>query len=203
MKKKILLAVAAVLATVIVYAAVSLSAGDKGGGGMGGGKGMGPGAGMEMPMGGGSGILARLGDLLDNPEFIEQIGLTDAQVEKLKSLRSNTMKAQIRAEADIKILRLELDDLLDQDKPDLKKIDAKIDEIGKKETEMKKTMIHAMLDGKAVLTDEQLAKLKKMAADRMRDRRNDRRGDGRGPGMEPGPGGMDNPDAGPPPPEGQ
>lgn len=187
MKKKILLAVAAVLATVIVYAAVSLSAGDKGGGGM----------------GGGSGILARLGDLLDNPEFIEQIGLTDAQVEKLKSLRSNTMKAQIRAEADIKILRLELDDLLDQDKPDLKKIDAKIDEIGKKETEMKKMMIHAMLDGKAVLTDEQLAKLKKMAADRMRDRRNDRRGDGRGPGMEPGPGGMDNPDAGPPPPEGR
>jgi Spy/CpxP family protein refolding chaperone len=199
MKKKFMLAAMAFLATVIVFAAVSLSMGEKGDGGMmsgpGGGKGMGPGMNMGFGMDAGPGmdggpaIFDKIGALLNDPEFIDQIGLSADQVEKLRTIHSTLMKSQIRSEADIKIMRMELDELLDQKKPDKAKIDAKIDEIGKKETEMKKNMAHAMLDCKAVLSEEQCAKIKKMASDRMKGGMMDRRGgdwQDKGPGMDKG-----------------
>ena len=154
-------------------------------------------------MGGSKGLSMRgagMERLLDDPEIIAEIGITQTQIDKLRSLKMEATKSQIRNSAEVKILKLDFEDLLNQDNPDVKKIDAKIDEMGKLEIEMKKSMVHSIIEMKSILTDEQLEKLQELIKERMKERmenRRDNRGDrgdrgrkqgdrqGRGgPGME-------------------
>ena len=85
----------------------------------------------------------------------EELELTDEQVERLRSLKSDTEKQMIRAKADLEIAQTELHDLLSSEDVDRNGIDAKIDEIGRLQTEMHKAHVHATLDAEAVLTPEQ------------------------------------------------
>lgn len=89
-----------------------------------------------------------------------ELGLTDEQVSQLKSLKSENEKQLIRDEAEMKVLKIELHDLVHQDKVDVKAVDTKIEKIGTLFTTMKKNHIYAKLDTKKILTAEQLKKFK-------------------------------------------
>jgi len=92
----------------------------------------------------------------------DQLGLSDQQVSKLKALKSATEKQMIRTKADLKVLEIELHDLLSQDKVDVKTVDAKVDKMGELQTKMHKAHIHARLDAQSILTAEQLKKFREM-----------------------------------------
>jgi Spy/CpxP family protein refolding chaperone len=151
----------------------------KGGPGMGGGM---MGVRMEVePRIAGTKDFEIIGRLLNELVFVKDLQLSETQIQKLKKLRTNSLKEQIKNKADLDILQLELEELLDQDTPNIKEIDTELDAIGKKQTEMQKEFLHSILDTKSVLNKEQLENLRKIS---LRDRmppmmRND------GPGMGP------------------
>lgn len=89
----------------------------------------------------------------------EKLGLSADQISKLKTLKSEAEKQMIRTKADLRILQIELHDLLQKDEVNVKAVDSKIEKIGKLQTEMHKANIHAKLDAQKVLTPEQLKKL--------------------------------------------
>jgi len=90
----------------------------------------------------------------------EELGLTDAQVEKLKSMKLERGKRAIKEKANLKTLELELRDLMSKDEIDVKAVDRKIDQIASQRAKIHKAQVHAMLDAKKVLTPEQKKKLK-------------------------------------------
>ena len=169
MKKKVMVMLTVVLAAMLALTTVALAAGR--GKAQGHGMGMGIGTGMQT----GQKELAGMERFLNDPEFIEKVGLTDDQIEKLTSIRTETSKAQIRNKAELQIIRIDLQDLLQQDNPDLKKIDAKLDEIGRLEVQLKKDMIHSFIEAKSVLTDEQIEKIQEYTRDQIKERVEKRR----------------------------
>ncbi|MFQ5646756.1 MAG: Spy/CpxP family protein refolding chaperone [bacterium] len=88
------------------------------------------------------------------------LGLNDSQVTKLKKLKSDSQKAKVRQTADLKILKIELQDLLDKKSVDKKAVEAKLDAIGTKRTKLAKDCINAKLTARELLSEEQLQKWK-------------------------------------------
>ena len=92
-------------------------------------------------------------------EMKDELGLSNEQVSKLRALKSQTEKRIIRIKSDLEILELELQDLLQDNKVNVKAVDSKIEKIGELRTEMQKVHVHVRLDAQKVLTSEQLKKL--------------------------------------------
>lgn len=92
----------------------------------------------------------------------DELGLSEEQVAKLSALKSESEKQAIRTKADLEILRIELHDLLSQDKVDVKAVDGKIEKMGELQTKMHKEHVHTKLDAKNILTSEQLNKHQEM-----------------------------------------
>ena len=90
-----------------------------------------------------------------------ELNLTDEQLSRLKSLKNTVEKQLIQDEAEMKILRIELHDLVRRDKVDLKVVDAKIEKVGDIYTKIKKDHIYAKLDAEKILTAEQREKFRK------------------------------------------
>lgn len=183
MKKKLFYAGTAVaLAVVIGISMMSIAKSEKGTGkgaygrgmgmqgkGMGmqgkgmGGMGMGMGMGCGMAMGqAGMKALMVFNALAENTKLQEKIGLTKEQADKLAAIKTDMAKSEIKSGADLKLLQLDLQDLLKADNPDRSKINSLIDQVAAKETEMKKKMVGGLLDAKAVLTADQVKQLKTM-----------------------------------------
>lgn len=95
-----------------------------------------------------------------------ELDLTEKQVARLGKLKSKVEKEMIRTRADLDIMQVELQDLLRQDKVDVKAVDAKIEKIGALETGIQKTHVHARLDARKILTAAQLKKHRGMKAKR-------------------------------------
>lgn len=177
------------IATVVLVFAVLLAlplvaSARQGKGGMGGGMGMGGSMGGDLP----------IDMVLHNQEIADEIGLTSEQQEKLRKLFLDSKKEDIRTKADLQILKLELGDLLEQDNPNVKQVDKKIDEMTKLQSKMMKSKIHALLEGKKILTDEQIEKIKTLLRERMSERRGKQ--GGRGMKNERGRGGQGRGDGG-------
>ena len=64
--------------------------------------------------------------------------------------------------ANIQVRELELQDLLNQNEVDIAKVDAKIREIGEMKTENHIADVHAMIDAREILAQEQREKLKNL-----------------------------------------
>jgi len=125
-----------------------------------GGMGMGPGM-HGMGMGGGMGMGPRgfeaMLDRLTGP-----LAITAKQREKLESIRDKQQRDDIRTGADLQIARLDLRNLMEADNADRGAINSQIDKIAQMEASMRKSRVGAMLDGRAVLTAEQRAKLEQL-----------------------------------------
>jgi hypothetical protein len=90
----------------------------------------------------------------------KDLELTDKQVETLKSIKMDFLKGKFKMEADLQIAKLELKDLMDEDKASLKEIESKMRTVDKLKTDMKLSHIQAFRKAKEILTPEQKEKMK-------------------------------------------
>jgi Spy/CpxP family protein refolding chaperone len=91
----------------------------------------------------------------------KELELTDKQVTELESIKMEFQKGRIRKEADLKIAELELEALMHDDDAPIKDIEGKMNAAANLKTEMKLSHIKAFRKAKALLTPEQMEKMKK------------------------------------------
>jgi hypothetical protein len=105
------------------------------------------------------------------------LGLNPQQVESLRKLQTDTMRAAIQRRADLRIAGLDLMTLRRADPVDMAKVEAKIRDMEKMRADGKIARLRADEQGKAQLTADQRAKLKSLMMARMqqwRERRQQR-----------------------------
>lgn len=85
----------------------------------------------------------------------KEIGLTSEQISKLKALQLDLHRTQARTEADIKIAKLELHALLEEEQAELSAIQAKVEQLKKAEGALMLATIKGKRDAAAMLTPEQ------------------------------------------------
>lgn len=90
----------------------------------------------------------------------KEIGLTADQVAKLKDIQLNLDKTRIKAEADIQVAERELKALTDDEKSDLKAVEAKLKQSEDMQVALRMTSIKTRREVLALLTPEQRAKEK-------------------------------------------
>jgi len=91
-----------------------------------------------------------------------ELGLSADQVSRLETLRGDFTREAIRRDADIRIAELDLASLLEQDSPDLSKVEAKVREAAQLRADLRIARLRAIEQGKAVLTPEQRTRLQTM-----------------------------------------
>lgn len=148
--KKLAVIVAAV--SIVVLAAFAY--GDMGGHGMG--SGMMCGCGMD-------------GQMMETEHHMSKhlmgLNLDEQQKALIGEIKSRKMKETIRRTADMRIVQIELKDLLSQDPVDMKAVEAKVKQLEMMKTEMHLSHIKAMEECKTKLTPEQRKKLREMIED--------------------------------------
>lgn len=112
----------------------------------------------------------------------KEIGLTDDQVTKLKTIQLELDRARIKTEADIQVAERELAALLEDDKADLAGIEAKVKQSASLQVGLRMTAIKARRDAMALLTLEQRAKEKAEHEQMMQGHRSGGMGQGMGHG---------------------
>jgi Spy/CpxP family protein refolding chaperone len=100
----------------------------------------------------------------------DEIGLTSEQQTKLRQSRLATKRETIELGAKLRILRLELRELLQADQPDQKAVQAKVKEIGELRTKIELARINGRLAARSVLTAEQREKIKELRKRHLRQR---------------------------------
>ncbi len=97
----------------------------------------------------------------------EDLGLNDSQVARLEKLKSETQKALIQKQADMKVAQLELNELLQDAKAKRSDLESKAKKLEELRSDTRMTAFNAQLDARAVLTPEQLQKAKFAQCDGM------------------------------------
>jgi protein CpxP len=88
----------------------------------------------------------------------KEIGLSPEQISKLKAMQLDLNRTQTRTEADIKIAKLELQAILEDEKAEFSTIQAKVDQLKKAEGALLLAAIKGKRDAMAMLTPDQRAK---------------------------------------------
>jgi Spy/CpxP family protein refolding chaperone len=104
-------------------------------------------------------VLRKAGFILDRAQ---DIGLTDEQKKAVKSVKNAAMKSAIRMQADMEVWMLDLHAKLGEDPFDAEGAKALVDEGSASMAASTKGLIDQYAKLKAVLTAEQIAKLKEM-----------------------------------------
>ncbi len=99
-----------------------------------------------------------------HPKMMTELNLTDAQKEKLKTMRSAHQKEMIKLQAAAKIAQIELGDVLHQDNPKSTEVKAKIDAVNAARNKVMEARIMRRLESKKVFTPEQLKKMEELKA---------------------------------------
>lgn len=92
----------------------------------------------------------------------EAMSLTDEQVQQLRDLKINYKKDRIRMKADVDVAEVDLHVLLWDDTAKLADIETQMNNVHALMTKLHMASIKAKRDGKAVLTDEQRARMDAM-----------------------------------------
>jgi len=120
-------------------------------------QGMGHGPMMQM------GDMDKMGDMMGMcMEHAEMMGLSDDQLLKMKPLHSEMQKKQARFKADLKIAEIELMEILETKDFKLEEASAAVGKIEGIKTAHHLEMLKAMKEMRAMLTDDQFKKMKKM-----------------------------------------
>lgn len=101
-------------------------------------------------------------DLMHLLKHGKEISLTSEQIGKLKTMQLDLSRAQVRAEADIKVATLELHALVEDEQADLAAIQAKVDQLKKAEGGLLFTAIKSRRGALAILSPEQREKERAM-----------------------------------------
>jgi Spy/CpxP family protein refolding chaperone len=125
-------------------------------------------------IGSGGGLMGRMpGDPAARPLITimlhhrSELGLSPEQVSRLEELRAEFSREAIRRDADIRIAELDLAKLLEQEPPDLAKVEAKVRESAQLRADLRIARLRAVEQGKAVLTPEQRTRLQTMLSSGM------------------------------------
>lgn len=100
------------------------------------------------------------------PQLIKKLGLTEEQQEKVQSIRRNAEKEKIKAEADLRIKQIEMEEELEKKSLNEKEVFKLIDAISALQKKLLESRIKTMLALKKVLTPEQQEKMKKFMQQR-------------------------------------
>ncbi|MCL7489484.1 MAG: Spy/CpxP family protein refolding chaperone, partial [Desulfobulbaceae bacterium] len=92
----------------------------------------------------------------------EIIGLTDDQINKMKPVHFEMQKKQAQYNADLKIAKIELMEIMEVKDFDLEKATAGVKKIEGIKTAHHLEMFKAMKEMRTILTDEQFKKMKKI-----------------------------------------
>ena len=112
------------------------------------------------------GAMAQPGQRMHRPQmrmhqrFLERLGLSDQQKEQVRKLSIEHQKAQTEMMAKIRIARLDLREMLLDDKPDRSAIDRKISGISEMQNQAKLNTVHHLFAVYDLLTPEQQKKVK-------------------------------------------
>ena len=118
--------------------------------------------GMRSGMMCGCGMDGKMMDADHHMKHIMALNLDEQQKVFMDEIRSRMMKEAIRRMADMRIVQIELKDLLRQDAVDMKTVEAKVKQLETIKTDMHLSHIKAMEECKTKLTPEQRKKLKEM-----------------------------------------
>ena len=104
----------------------------------------------------------KMGDMMGGCiEHADKMGLTDAQIVKMKPLHREMQKSQARFKADLKIAEIDLMEIMEVKDFDLEKAGAAVKKIEDIKTAHHLEMLKAMKEMRAILTDEQFKNMKK------------------------------------------
>ncbi|MDH4193796.1 MAG: Spy/CpxP family protein refolding chaperone [Nitrospirota bacterium] len=93
-------------------------------------------------------------------KFKEGMAITDDQAAKLQTIKTEFEKTKIRMKADMQLASLDLHELLRNDQGDLSAIESKLKNLFEIRAGLYLASVKAGRDAKAVLTDEQRARMK-------------------------------------------
>ena len=103
------------------------------------------------------------------PQLFEALELSAEQRDQIKAIHRETAKKKARKKADIRIARVDLEALMDQEQADRKKIHKQIKEIAALRAQMKILQVDQDLDIQQTLGPEQRKRFKKMNLKRHRE----------------------------------
>jgi len=110
----------------------------------------------------------RMGDMMGMCiEHADMMGLTDDQIMKMKPIHREMQKKQARFKADLKIAEIELMEIMEVKDFNLEKASAAVKKIADIKTAHHLEMLNTMKEMRAILTDEQFKKMKKMMSMKM------------------------------------
>lgn len=95
-------------------------------------------------------------------EHAEKMGISDEQINKMKPVHNEMQKKQARFKADAKIAEIELKEIMEVKDFDLAKANSAAKKIAEIKTDHHLEMLKAMQEMRAILTDDQFLKMKKM-----------------------------------------
>jgi Spy/CpxP family protein refolding chaperone len=95
----------------------------------------------------------------------EKLGLSSEQVRNLERLRNDLERESIRKEADIRVAKMELNDLLAAQPVDMTKVEAKVREIERLRADLRFARIRTVAKGKEQLSAEQRKKLEELLSE--------------------------------------
>jgi len=105
----------------------------------------------------------KMGDMMGGCiEHADKMGLTDAQIVKMKPLHREMQKSQARFKADLKIAEIDLMEIMEVKDFDLEKAGSAVRRIEQIKTARHLEMLKAMKEMRAGLTDEQFKKMRMM-----------------------------------------
>jgi Spy/CpxP family protein refolding chaperone len=120
--------------------------------------------------------MGNMGDMMGMcTEYADRMGLTDDQIMKIRPLHHEMEKKQARFKADLKIAKIELMEIMEVKNFDMDKAGYAVKKIGAIKTANQMEMLKAMKEIRAILTDEQFKKMKKIMFIKMGEK-NQRRG---------------------------
>ena len=93
-------------------------------------------------------------------KFKDGMAITDDQAAKLQAIKTDFEKTKIKMKAEIQLASVDLHDLLRDDKGSLNDVEAKLKDLYDTRAGMYFASVKASRDAKAVLTEEQRARMK-------------------------------------------
>ncbi|HAR45411.1 MAG: hypothetical protein A2X56_01300 [Nitrospirae bacterium GWC2_57_13] len=114
------------------------------------------------------GNMDKMGDMMEMCiEQADTMGLTDAQILKMKPLHGEMQKKQARFKADLKIAEIELMEIMEVKDFNLEKAGAAVKKIAEIKTDHHLEMLIVMKGMRSILTDEQFKNMKMMMSMKM------------------------------------
>ncbi len=95
-------------------------------------------------------------------KFKEGMSLTEDQVQQLRSLKTQYKKNRIRMKAEVQLAGIDLQEVLKDEKASLSDVEAKMNAVHALKIKLHMTSIKAKRDAKAVLSEEQRARMNKI-----------------------------------------